>query len=68
MKTTTPREQSERQKLIGFWITEIRDAISEKDFQWEFFDSLAEQFERRKDLSDRQVDCLWRIYERVTEQ
>jgi hypothetical protein len=58
----TPKEQ----KAMAFMITEIREHMSERDFQRDFFESMADQFEASGSLSAKQKDCLFRIHERVT--
>ncbi len=59
-------ETSDRQKLISYWLSEVADVMREDDFQRDFFESLQDQFERRHDLSDKQIECLQRMYERIT--
>ncbi len=59
-------DRSEKQKLIGHYIAEVEESMSESDFQREFFESLSDQFHRTFSLSEKQFECLERMYERVT--
>lgn len=58
---------AEGQKAIAFWISEIEENMSERDFQRDFFESLNDQFAKRRSLSPKQITALKKIYERVTE-
>ena len=53
-------------KLINFWIDEIEMSMDLNDFQRDFFESLSDQFAMKGYLSEKQVECLKKIYERVT--
>lgn len=59
-------DNREVRKLIAFQISEIREMMREGDFQRDFFESLCDQFERNNYLSDKQRECLERMYERIT--
>lgn len=56
---------AERQKKISTLLSEIEESMREEDFQREFMESLQDQFHRRFDLTDKQIDCLERMHERV---
>lgn len=56
----------EHQKLAAHLISEIGDSMRDDDFQRDFFDSLTDQFERGGHLSEKQMESLNKIYERVT--
>lgn len=60
-------KQGERQRVISVLLEEVEDSMRSDDFQREFFESLQDQFHRRHDLSDKQIDCLRRMYDRVTD-
>lgn len=60
------RTHTEQQQLITFWLEEIEDHIWSEDFQYDFFESLQKQFYQIQWLSDKQIECLGRLYERVT--
>lgn len=51
---------------IRFYIETLREEMAAEDFQRDFFESLCDQFEEKDFLSDKQVACLSRMYERVT--
>lgn len=57
--------KAERQKKISTLLAEIEDSMRESDFQREFFESLQDQFHRRFDLTDKQIECLERMQERI---
>lgn len=61
-----PFKNEERNKLILFQIEEIETHMSADDFQRDFFESLAQQYGEKQSLSEKQMECLNRIYERVT--
>lgn len=56
----------EQSKLAAHLITEITGDMREDDFQRDFFESLSDQFVERGHLSEKQMEALNRIYERVT--
>lgn len=56
----------EQSKLAAHLITEITADMREDDFQRDFFESLSDQFVERGRLSEKQMEALNRIYERVT--
>ena len=58
--------EQDKREAAAIWISEIRDTMEENDFQRDFFESLVDQFEERSSLSDKQYECIRRIYDRVT--
>lgn len=56
----------DKKELIEHLIKEVSGVISDDDFQSEFFDSLADQYVVRGWLSEKQIDALKRIYERLS--
>lgn len=56
----------EQKDLIEFWCSAIEEGMSKTDVQREFFASLCIQFDEKEWLSDKQIACLRRMYERVT--
>lgn len=57
----------EMQTLAAHLITEIRENMSERDFQRDYFESVADHFEQTDRISEKQLAALNRIYERVTQ-
>ncbi len=55
-----------REDSIQTLLSEIEDSMSERDFQRDFFESLSDQFNRKQYLSDKQVESLQKMYDRVT--
>lgn len=53
-------------QLVAHLINEIEDNMRENDFQRDFFESLSDQYNKQNFLSQKQIDALNRIYERVT--
>ena len=56
----------EELEAIEFQLAEVDSFMKEDDFQLSFYESLKEQFETKKWLSDKQRASLDRIHERVT--
>lgn len=54
-------------ELVAHLINEIEMYMRDDDFQRDFFDSVHDQFDNGKPLSQKQIDALHKIYERVTE-
>lgn len=62
-----PQSPKEQQRILAaHLIKEIGDEMSERDFQRDFFESVADQFEKKGFVTDNQLAALNRIYERVT--
>lgn len=53
-------------KLCAHFIVEINSFMKSDDFQLRFFASLEDQFESKGFLSEPQLECLRKIYDRVT--
>ncbi len=60
-----PKQYS--QKDIQFYLDEIEKNMNEGDFQRDFYESLCEQFENKKSLSEKQMESVVRMYDRVTD-
>ena len=54
--------------VIDGWLQQIADDLNEPLTDWEesFVESVADQWERRRWLSDRQLEILERIYAEKT--
>lgn len=57
--------KAERQKKISSLLAQVEVLIRQGDFQLEFFEALRDQFRRRFDLTDKQLECLERMRDRV---
>ena len=58
---------TDKKILIEFQIEEIETLMEADDFQRDFFESLSEQFASKQWLSEKQMACLKKIYDRVTD-
>lgn len=67
IKDFADKFKHDQEKIVGYYIDEIDSYIDTKDFQYDFFSSLYDQYVRGLKLSDKQVESLKKIYERVTE-
>lgn len=57
----------DEQEQVKFQISEIEQHMKEDDFQYEFFHSLKDQYENTwRRLTEKQIESLNKIYERVT--
>ncbi len=61
------KDAEDRAKGIAALISEIETNMSERDFQRDFFESLCKQFQDTNRLSDKQIECLEKMYGRVTD-
>jgi hypothetical protein len=52
-------------KLIEHMLSEVETDLENKNRENEFIASLREQFDKRGELSDRQVEGIRKFYERV---
>jgi hypothetical protein len=64
-----PNDQPLREQTINRMINTLMDKLSLNEgmfTKWEsnFIESIYEQFERKKDLSDKQCEILERIYDK----
>ena len=53
-------------KAAVFMLEEIETYMRSDDFQRDFFESLNDQFTDKGHLSEKQMESLTKIYERVT--
>jgi hypothetical protein len=58
-----------RQQHYGEWIRQVNEEATKEltPFEVQFMESITEQWEDRRWLSDRQAEILERIYARVTD-
>jgi hypothetical protein len=62
--TSTDKRREEAQ-LIEHMLSEIESDLEQKGRENTFIESLREQFDERKTLSDKQVDALRKFYDNV---
>lgn len=65
MSTDKNKTAEDKAVLIEHMLSEVEDDLYEKKRPNEFIESLREQFDKRRSLSDKQVDALKRFYENV---
>lgn len=58
---------TERHTLIKHFIDEIGSYMKPKDFQRPLYESIESQFAERGDLTDKQINVLKNIYERLSD-
>lgn len=58
-------KRAERQNLINHLLSSVEESMREDDFQRDFFESLTTQFHHKFDLSDRQIECLQKMRDRL---
>lgn len=51
---------------VQFWLDEIEENMGAEDFQRYLFESIQSQYIERGRLSEKQIEVIKRIYERVT--
>lgn len=57
--------QEERRVLIEHWLSTVEQDLEDKDRTNDFIESLREQFDRKGNLSQKQLDALEKFYERI---
>lgn len=57
--------ETKRDKWVIHMINAIAEDISEGDFQFDFYESLCDQWQKNKRLSENQVNALEKMYERI---
>ncbi len=60
-----PRDKEERSRLIEHLLQAIEEDIDYKGRSNDFIESLRDQFDRRGDLSVKQVEALQKFYRNV---
>lgn len=63
----TQDNSQKMREAIKEYLEMVDGSIISDDFQFDFFESLKDQFESRGNLSDKQFASLEKIYQRVTE-
>lgn len=58
----------DQKKLVEYQLLAIEENMSERDFQRNFFEDLKQQFTTWRRLTQRQMEALNRMYERVTDE
>lgn len=56
---------SDRAKLIEHMLSEVESSLEQRGVENDFILSLRDHFDRKKDLSEKQLDALRKWYENV---
>lgn len=58
--------KEDQRTLVRFLIGEIEENMRANDVQRDFFESLCDFFDKRNFLTEKQIESLKRLHERVT--